>query len=87
MTAVTLLSKTYEIKCPDSETELLQEASQKLNALLNQSKQQFPHLTEFQLMLLSALTCSHELLTHEKRVEIEREQVAQFVGLLERNRT
>ena len=82
--SVNLLSKTYEIKCPEAEIASLKEASVKLNGLLRENKQKFPHLTEFQLMLLGALTYSHELLACEKQQEIEREHVTQFVELLER---
>lgn len=86
MVVVTLLSKTYEINCPESEAELLQESAVKLNELLQENKQKFPHLTAFQLMLLGALTSSHELLKCERLIKEERKRVAEAVGLLDKKR-
>ncbi|MCX7115119.1 MAG: cell division protein ZapA [Gammaproteobacteria bacterium] len=83
---IKVFKKTYEMKCPKTEVENLQTAVTRLNALLKQHKQQFSDLTEFQLMLLSAVTMAHELGACQKQQSLEREQVAQVVGLLEKNK-
>ncbi len=83
---IKVFNKTYEMKCPETEVENLEAAVKRVNALLTQHKQQFSHLTAFQLMLLSAVTMAHELGACQKQQLLEREQVAQVVGLLEKNK-
>ncbi|WP_028388764.1 cell division protein ZapA [Legionella fairfieldensis] len=81
--SIKLLNKTYEIKCPDNETGNLQQAAEKLNEQLLQSKKKFKQLDEFQTLLLAALNISHELITCQKQQEQQRQQVTKFISSLE----
>ncbi len=77
------MNKIYEIKCPDSEMENLQQAAEKLNQQLLQTKKKFKQLDEFQTLLLAALNVSHELITCQRQHEQQRLQVTQFISSLE----
>lgn len=81
--SIKLLNKTYEIKCPEHETDNLQQAAEKLNEQLLQSKRKFKQLDEFQSLLLAALNISHELITCQKQQEQQRLQVTNFISSLE----
>lgn len=81
--SIKLLNKTYEIKCPDHEIANLQQAAEKLNEQLLQSKKKFKQLDEFQALLLAALNVSHELITCQKQQEQQRQQVTKFINSLE----
>jgi cell division protein ZapA len=82
--SLNLLGKCYEIKCPESEVANLQLAGDKLNELLSEQQQKFPHLTQMQLMLMSAVTLSHELLVCQQRDANKSEKVEHAVRLLEK---
>jgi len=81
--SIKLLNKTYEIKCPDTETANLQQAAEILNEQLLQTKKKFKQLDEFQSLLLAALNVSHELIACQKQQEQQRQQVAKFINSLE----
>ncbi|MFA5960662.1 MAG: cell division protein ZapA [Tatlockia sp.] len=81
--SVKLLNKTYEIKCPEKETVNLQQAAEKLNEQLIQTKKKFKHLDAFQTLLLAALHVSHELITCQHQQKQQQEQVTQFINSLE----
>ena len=81
--SIKLLKKTYEIKCPEHETDNLQQAAEKLNEQLLQSKKKFKQLDEFQSLLLAALNISHELITCQRQQEQQRLQVTNFISSLE----
>lgn len=81
--SIRLLNKSYEIKCPDTETANLQQAAEKLNEQLLQSKEKFKQLDEFEALLLAALNVSHELITCQKQQEQQRQQVTKFINSLE----
>lgn len=77
------MNKYYEIKCPDSEIENLQQAAEKLNEQLMHNKKKFKQLDDFQTLLLAALHVSHELITCQRQQEQQRQQVTQFISSLE----
>lgn len=77
---IKVLNKPYEIKCSAQEVENLQQAADKLNSHLAQTKKKFKHLSEFQTLLLSALNMSHELIACQKQQDQQRQQVSQFVS-------
>jgi len=81
--SVKLLNKTYEIKCPESETANLQRAADKLNEQLLSNKRKFKQLDDFQNLVLAALHVSHELIACQHQQEQQRHQVAQFINSLE----
>ncbi|KTC86857.1 cell division protein ZapA [Legionella brunensis] len=81
--SIKLMNKTYEIKCPDSEMENLQQAAEKLNEQLLHNKKKFKQLDEFQTLLLAALNVSHELIACQRQQEQQRLQVTQFISSLE----
>lgn len=81
--SIKLLNKTYEIKCPDDETANLEQAAEKLNEQLIQTKKKFKQLNEFQALLLAALNVSHELISCQKQQEQQRQQVTKFINSLE----
>ncbi|KTC88153.1 MULTISPECIES: cell division protein ZapA [Legionella] len=80
--SIKLLNKTYEIKCPENEEINLEQAAEKLNEQLKQTKK-FKQLDEFQALLLAALNISHELITCQKQQEQQRIQVSKFISSLE----
>ncbi len=80
---IRLLNKTYHIKCPHEETDNLNLAAQKLNDELLANKKKFQNLDPFQVLLLSALNISHELIVSLKRQEQQRNQVTEFISSLE----
>lgn len=77
------MNKYYEVKCPDTEVENLQQAADKLNEHLLNNKKKFKQLDEFQTLLLAALNVSHELITCQRQQEQQRLQVTQFISSLE----
>lgn len=81
--SITLLNKTYTVKCPDNEAENLQQAAEKLHEQMLLNKKKFKQLDEFQNLLLAALHVSHELVTCEKKQAQQRHQVTQFISTLE----
>ena len=80
---IKLLNKNYEIKCPPQEENNLQEAAAKLNNQLQLNKKKFKHLDEFQILLLSAISITHEFVTFQKEHEQQRQEVTQFIQSLE----
>lgn len=83
--SIKLLNKIYEIKCPETETNNLQLAADKLNEQLLLNKKKFKQLDDFQNLLLAALHVSHELISCKKHQEQQRHQVSQFINSLENN--
>lgn len=81
--SIKLLNKTYDIKCPDHEMGNLQQAADKLNDQLLQSKKKFKQLDEFQALLLASLHISHELVTCKQQQEQQKQQVTRFINSLE----
>lgn len=81
--SIKLMNKSYEIKCPDSEVDNLQQAASKLNEYLMQNKKKFKQLDDFQTLLLAALNVSHELITCQRQQEQQKQQVTQFINSLE----
>ncbi|MDI9818969.1 MULTISPECIES: cell division protein ZapA [unclassified Legionella] len=81
--SIKLMNKSYEIKCPDSEIDNLQQAAEKLNEHLLQNKKKFKQLDDFQTLLLAALHVSHELISCQRQQEQQRQQVTQFISSLE----
>ncbi|MDX1836181.1 cell division protein ZapA [Legionella taurinensis] len=81
--SIRLLSKTYDIKCPEHETDNLQLAAQKLQDQLLANKRKFKQLDDFNNLLLAALHISHELINYQRLQEQQRHQVTQFISSLE----
>ena len=80
---IRLLNKSYELKCPENETENLQRAALKLNAHLLEKKNKFKQLDDYQILMLAALHISHELITCQEQQEQRRQQLTQFISTLE----
>ena len=80
---IRLLNKSYEIKCPEDETDNLQQAAQKLNQILLEKRSEFKQLNEHGVMLLAALQLSHELITTNSEKEQQQRQLSQFINTLE----
>ncbi|MDP3558972.1 MAG: cell division protein ZapA [Legionellaceae bacterium] len=80
--SIQLLSKTYEVRCPEEEIQTLQQAAQMLNKKLLSTKKQFKKLGELECLVLAALTMGHELLVCQKEQGRQREQIRQFVSAL-----
>ena len=80
---IRLLNKSYELKCPENETDSLQRAALKLNAHLLEKKNKFKHLDDYQILMLAALHISHELITCQAQQEQRRQQLTQFISTLE----
>lgn len=81
--SIKLLNKTYDIKCPEAETDNLSRAAEKINEQLLINKKKFKKLDDFQNLLLAALHVSHELISCHKQQEHQRHQVTQFISSLE----
>lgn len=82
---VKLLNQSYEIKCPEHEIDNLNLAAAKLNQELQQQRKKFKKLDDFQVLLLAALTISHELINCRQHQEQQFRQVSQLVNSLENN--
>lgn len=80
---IQLMNKAYKIKCPVEEMANLELAAKKLNATISQKKSQFKTLEPMQILLLSALHISHELINQEQKQIQKREQLAEFIQNLE----
>ena len=80
---IRISNKSYEIKCPESETDSLEQAAQKLNHILTEKKHQFYKLDDYQLLLLAALHLSHELITSQKEQNLQRQQLTRLINSLE----
>ena len=80
---IRLLNKSYEVKCPEAETENLQHAALKLNLQVQEKKSNFKQLDDYDALLLAALHISHELITCQSLQENRRQQLAQFINSLE----
>ena len=79
---IKLLNKSYKIKCPVEECASLQQCAEKLNEQLLKHKAEFGHLTDDQLLLLSALNICHELIACQTQQTREREQLAHLISAL-----
>lgn len=80
---IKLLNKTYEIKCPDGEEVNLVLAAEKLHEKMQNNKNKFKQLDNFQILLLAALDISRELIICKNEQEQQRLQVTQFISSLE----
>jgi cell division protein ZapA len=80
---IQLMNKAYKIKCPVEEMENLELAAKKLNSTISQKKSQFKTLEPMQILLLSALHISHELINQEQKQIQQKEQLAEFIQALE----
>lgn len=81
--SVKILNKVYEIKCPEGEVANLMAAAQRLNEQIASNKSKARMLDHFQLLLLSALDISRELIVCKSEQEQQRHQVTQFISSLE----
>jgi cell division protein ZapA len=79
---IKLLNKSYKIKCPVEERANLKRCAEKLNEQLLKNKAEFDHLTDYQLLLLSALNISHELIHCQAQQTLQREQLNHFISAL-----
>ncbi len=80
---IRLLNKSYEIKCPEHETDSLAQAALKLNAQVLETKQKYRQLEDYDALLLAALHISHEVITCQSQQEQQRQQLALFISSLE----
>ncbi len=80
---VKILNKSYGIKCPEGEEVNLLQAAKKINEQLQHNKNKFRLLDDFQILLLSALDISRELVICKNEQEHQRNQVTQFISSLE----
>lgn len=80
---IKILNKSYEIKCPDGEEANLVQAAEKLSDHMQQNKNKFKKLGDYQTLLLAALDISHELIICKNEQEHQRHQVTQFITSLE----
>lgn len=80
---IQLLTKSYQIKCPENEVDNLNLAAQKLSMQLVKKKRESKKLDDYQLLLMAALHISHELVTCQNLQVQQRQQLAEFVTILE----
>lgn len=80
---IKVLSKTYEIKCPEDEATNLTKAGKKLQKQIQSNKTKFKTMDNFELLLLSALDIAHELVISKNEQEQHKNQVSQFISSLE----
>lgn len=80
---ITLLNKHFEIKCDESEEQLLLLAAKKLNDQMLQQRNKHKHLDQYQVLMMAALTISHELVKSKDDQEKQRHQVNEFISSLE----
>tara|TARA_Y100000588_G_C14255576_1_gene925274 strand:+ start:2046 stop:2357 length:312 start_codon:yes stop_codon:yes gene_type:complete len=80
---IQLLNQTYQIKCPEQEVQALKMASEKINALMWDYKNQFKTIDDHQALLLAALKISHELLDVQNNQASRQQQLSQFINTLE----
>ena len=81
--SVKILNKSYEIKCPEHEVANLMAAADRLNEQMASNKAKARMLDQTQLLLLSALDISRELIVCKNEQEQQRHQVTQFISSLE----
>ena len=80
---IRLLNKSYEIKCPEHESQNLQLAALKLNSQVLAQKKKAKQLESYDALLLAALHISHELISCQNQQEQRRQQLSQFISSLE----
>ncbi len=80
-----ILSKSYQIKCPEHEEQNLLLAAEKLNEKILENKEKCKSLDNFHTLLLAALDISRESVLCEIDKEQQRNQVNQFISSLEHN--
>ncbi|KTC64779.1 Cell division protein ZapA (plasmid) [Legionella adelaidensis] len=80
---IRLCNKTYELKCNEDEVDMLHMAAQRLNEHLIKKKSAYKSLDEYQILLLSALQISHELIQCQNQQEKKRKQLTEFIASLE----
>lgn len=81
--AIQILTKSYNIKCPEEEMDNLKLAAQKLNDQLLSKKRGSKKLDDYQALLMAALHVSHELVLCENQQAEQRQQLARFIDTLE----
>ena len=80
---IRILTKSFNIKCPEAEIANLKLAAQKLNDELLKKKSASKKLDDYQALLMAALHISHELVTCENQQSQQRQQLARFINTLE----
>ena len=78
-----VLTKSYQIKCPETEIDNLKLAAEKLNSEIRKKKSASKRLDDFQSLLMAALHVSHELVLCEEQQTQQRQQLARFINTLE----
>lgn len=81
--SITILNKTYAIKCPEAEVEGLEHAAKMLNEALQNNVKKHPQLDDVQNLLLAALHIAHELHRDRKEHAHQKQQVNELVSYLE----
>ncbi len=80
---IKILSKSYQIKCPEGEMNNLKLAARKLNDELLKKKSASKRQDDYQALLMAALHVSHELVICENQQSQQRQQLARFINTLE----
>jgi cell division protein ZapA len=80
---ITIMGKSYKIKCGPDEVENLQRAAKKLSGVISQKKSVFKTLDPIQLLILAGLHLSNELINQEKKRSNQREQLNEVIQSLE----
>jgi cell division protein ZapA len=82
-TAVTILGKTYYVKCPPAELEALQQASQYLEKKLKSISESNQVLGSERAAVITALNIAHELLLVRDRKTNTTQRIQQKVSQLQ----
>ncbi|WP_367607587.1 cell division protein ZapA [Legionella sp. W05-934-2] len=81
---IRLLSKLYDIKCPNDKVDKLNLAARKLDTLMVKYKQQYPLLDDNKLLLLSALEVAYQLIERREPASIsQKDEVNALIHTLE----
>lgn len=67
MEQITLLGKTYRVRCPEGQEQALQRAARQLNKLLQHSQANSGLSSREDIIMMTALNLCHEQLQHNAK--------------------
>ena len=82
---LTLLGRNYWFRAPEGEEQQLQTAAQELERLLEEQKQRFPHASQQELLVLTALNLCADQVPQRQQQDALAERLQRLVTCLQDN--
>ncbi|MDF1655528.1 MAG: cell division protein ZapA [Coxiellaceae bacterium] len=84
MVSITVMDRSYSIKCPPEQAQALYKAANYLDAQMRKLRQSASNSTSDSLAVVAALNISHELMSYKKQLDNGADTLNQRVKSLEK---